>query len=349
MRTLAAPMAMTRFAMALALLLACGDDDSTTTDGGTDPRDGAPIDATTSDDDGGSSDADGGTTPTGEPTWVAVGGWGYRAATTDGIEWTVTQGPEGADDHTPDLLRAVGYGNGWFVAVGGDRNSMVMRSRDGVSWEEDLHPAGGQWKGGVAYGAGTWVAVGGVGTVIRSTDDAATWTAVDQRLSGAGRGITFGGGRFVAVGDGGVIATSTDGSEWSEVDTDAGGLGSVGYGHGRYVAVGSNWNGSGFDTWCYQSTDASDWSDCPFASERYRRVFFTDGRLFVTTDEGYEHTSDGETWNHSDASIPASAFEAEGLWVGIDGDRRYSGSSLDSLTQGDNAERGARGFAFGAP
>lgn len=351
MLSFAAPTAMTRFlALGLLLLVACGDDDGSTMDDGgtTPPMDAAPVDAARVD--GGSEEeVDGGTTPSGEPTWVAVGNWGYRAATTDGVEWTVTQGEQQASDHTPDLLRGVGYGNGWFVAVGGDRNSMVMRSRDGVSWEEDLHPEGGQWKGGVAYGAGVWVAVGGVGTMILSNDDAATWEPVDTRLGGAGRAITFGGGRFVAVGDGGVIATSTDGLEWTEVDTDAGGLGSVGFGHGLYVATGSSWNGSGFDTWCYQSPDASDWSDCPFDSARYRSVFFTGGRLIVSTDEGYEHTSDGESWTHSDASIPSIAFEAEGDWVGVDGDRRYSGTDLESLTRGDNAERGARGFAFGTP
>lgn len=286
--------------------------------------------------------------PNAMPVWVGVGAWGFRSSTRDGMTWNTTLNPEQGNDHTPDLLRDVGYGNGVFIAVGGDRNAMVMRSTDGVAWTEDHHPGEGQWKGGVAYGGGRWVAVGGVGTNMYSDDDGETWTDNSERLPAAGRDIHWGNGRFVAVGDGGMIASSTDGLTWSDhTQVGAVGLGSVTYGHGVWAVTGSRWNGSGFDTSCFLSSDeAQSWTACSFTSTRLDGVVFTNNRLIVPHAEGYEESTDGAGWHRVDQRIPGRVFEAEGLWVGVGNDRRYSGASLDSLTE-STAERGFRSFTMG--
>ncbi|MBX3269496.1 MAG: hypothetical protein KF729_04515 [Sandaracinaceae bacterium] len=282
----------------------------------------------------------------GAPVWVGAGPWGLRSSTRDGDAWETIANPAQADDHTPDLFRAVAVGGGVIVAVGGDRNSRIDRSLDGVRWEEDLHPAGTQWLGGVAYLDGLWVAGGGVGEVVRSTDGARTWER-GGRAPSAVRAIAAGDGRFVAVGDGGMIAVSSDGLAWDD-RTRAGSLrfSQVAHHAGTWLVAGSEWNGGGFDTECFVSTDTITWTPCPFDGGAIRGVFVTDGRLFVAHASGHEHTRDGARWERGAAQIPAHVFLADGRWVGAEDDRRYAGASLDALAQ-TRADRGFRAFAWG--
>ncbi|MGH1344394.1 MAG: WD40/YVTN/BNR-like repeat-containing protein [Nannocystales bacterium] len=320
-----------------------GGSDSTTGMGPSGTSEGA----TTAEESSGSTD--GGSTgevELGEPVWMVVGNWGYRSWTRDGLSWDVEANPTQDTDHTPDLLRAVGWGNGYFIAVGGDANSMVMRSVDGEVWEEDLHPSGGQWKGGVAYGDGRWIAVGGVGTVIRSDDDGSTWVDHEERLPSAGRFVTHADGTFVAIGDNGMIAISEDGESWTDRTQAGAQLGSAAFGSGTWVAAGRRWNGSGFDASCFVSTDTETWTPCPFGGE-YVGAFFADDRLFVALDSGYAVTEDGESWTVMDQSIPSALAFADGVWVGANGGRRYRGASLDALEEVLSDESGIRSFAMG--
>ena len=286
--------------------------------------------------------------PIGTPLWVGVGNWGYRSASADGQAWQTVQNRSTGNDHSPDLLRGIGWGNGWFVACGGDANSMFMRSADGVTWEEDLHPGGTQWVGDVAWGDGRWVAVGGVGRVQYSDDDGATWVDNDQTLPAAGRSVAFGGGQFVAVGDGGMIAVSTDGESWDD-HTQAGAvtLGSVAFGASTWVAAGESWNGMGFDTNCYVSSDGATWSSCPFTSPRMAGAYANEGTLVVVVEDGYESTTDGSAWAHVGVAVPSHAYVGDDLWVGAAGDRRYAGDSLDTLSETKVGERGFRDFTLG--
>ncbi|MCA9628818.1 MAG: hypothetical protein KC766_14165, partial [Myxococcales bacterium] len=252
-------------------------------------------------------------------------------------------------DHSPDLLRDVAWGGGAFIAVGGDQNSMVMRSTDGATWQEDLHPSGTQWKGGVAYGAGRWVAVGGVGTVIYSDDGGTVWQDASERLPSAGRDIAYGGGKFVAVGDGGMIATSGDGTSWTD-HTQSGAVGMNGVAYlpsGAWVVTGRNWNGSGFDISCFGSPDGSSWTPCGFNITNIGRPSAVDGELIVPTNAGYESTTNGSTWTHHDTDIPELVLQAGSLLVGGANDRLYAGSSIDAISQTRMLTRGLRGFCLG--
>ncbi|MCB9584932.1 MAG: hypothetical protein H6718_06015 [Polyangiaceae bacterium] len=286
--------------------------------------------------------------PTGTPLFVGVGSWGYRVATSDGVQTDITQNPETGSDHSPDLLRDVAWGGGAFVAVGGDQNSMVMRSTDGKTWQEDLHPSGTQWKGGVAYGGGRWVAVGGVGTVIYSDDGGTVWQDSSERLPSAGRDIAYGGGQFVAVGDGGMIATSSDGTSWTDHTQTGVGLSGVAYlPAGAWVVTGRNWNGSGFDISCFGSADGSSWTPCGFNISLIGRPSAVDGALIVPTDSGYESTTDGTNWTHHDGDIPELVLQADSVLVGSSNDRLFSGSSLGSMSQTAMLDRSLRGFCLG--
>lgn len=344
-----------RLLLVLPLLLLGCEDPPEEVDAGDETSDaGDPSmdagDGTT--DAGGETDAGPGGTDAGtegmHPVWVGVGNWGFRTSTEDGVTWATTMNPSTGNDHSPDLLRDVSWGDGVFVAVGGDANSMVMRSTDGVTWQEDLHPAGGQWKGGVAFGGGRWVAVGGVGTTLVSDDGGLTWRDGAERTPSAGRNVAWGDGQFVAVGDSGMIAVSSDGDAWTDRSVGGIRLGGVAHGLGVWVVTGSEWNGSGFDTACFKSEDgAVTWSACDFTASRFDSVLSTGGLMIVSHGEGYEYSSDGASWARVDVDIPARVFEADGLWVGQANERTFHGAALDALTRGDDSPRGFRSFTVG--
>ena len=94
---------------------------------------------------------------------------------------------------------------------------------------------------GVAYGNGTFVAVGW--ETILSSSDGVTWT---DRYTGSGlvglmfNAIAYGNGTFVAVGPEGCIATSPDGVTWTDRSIGWGGFSAVAYGGNSFVAVGYN-------------------------------------------------------------------------------------------------------------
>ncbi len=150
--------------------------------------------------------------------------------------------------------------NGLFVAVGpgAPTENTIGTSTDGSNWTlaanvGSLFSDGGDIAGfGIAYGAGTFVAVGrsatgGVDNIGISTDGLNWQVAADvgSLFSGSGNGgaiaygLINGIGTFVAVGNGdGVnqIGTSTDGLNW-QVAADVGSLFSGG-GYGIGIAYG---------------------------------------------------------------------------------------------------------------
>mgnify|MGYP002619613158 CR=1 FL=1 len=285
----------------------------------------------------------------GQTIVVAVGNWGYRGMTVDGQRWTeiMNEPPPGGDDHTPDLLRGVGYGNGMFVAVGGDANGMIMRTLDGVTWEEDLWPEGTNWLGDVAYQDGVWVAVGGNGVVVRSTDGGDSWTENAERLARAGRTIIAAQGRLVAAGDGGSIAVSTDlGVSWNET-TDPSAIGfSLAYGQDTFVGFASQWNGSGFDTACIVSSDAVAWSSCPIESSAFGRPASGEGVVVVQTADGYAWY-DGAAWSTAAVSFPSQLVRGDGMWVGASYQRRWHALTHAGPWASDDHPHGVRDMASG--
>lgn len=286
--------------------------------------------------------------PPRQPMVVGVGGWGFRASTTDGVTWSEQGNPPGGDDHTPDLLRGVGFGDGTFLAVGGDRNSMIMRSTDGVTWQEDMHPAGSQWLGGVAWDGGVWVAAGGVGSNMRSTDDGLTWTQNSEYFSHAARAVAAGNGVFVAVGDQGLIAVSRDaGLTWTEHNQPGSGFGSVAYGAGHFVAVGARWMNPGFETHCVVSADAATWTPCPMTSDRFGAVSAADGHLIVGMSQGIAVTSDGVNWTTHEGDYPERVAGRGMTWIGESYGQRWSSTAVDAGWSGMRYERGFRAMVGG--
>lgn len=262
---------------------------------------------------------------------VGVGNWGHRGMTIDGERWmeVMNDPPPDGNDHTPDLLRGVGYGDGMFVAVGGDANGMIMTTVDGVNWDEDLFPQGDGWLGDVAYLDGIWVAVGGNGVVVRSIDGGVEWTENEERLDSPGRTIIAAEGKFVAAGDGGSIAVSTDGLTWDQM-YDPSGLGlRIAHGQDTFVGFASQWNGADFDTACTVSGDAVDWAPCPVSSSSFGTPAAGQGAIVVQVDDGYAVTTDGAQWNTVQGDLPSRLVYGDGVWVGTSYMRRWHAPSYE--------------------
>jgi hypothetical protein len=154
----------------------------------------------------------------------------------------------------------------------------------------------------VAYGNGTFVAVGDAGTIFSSTNGM-QWEDHSFNSTNHLKDIAFGNGQFLAVGSQGLILTSDDGSDWAmQSSTTTNDLWSVAFGGGKYVTAGGKgtvvvssdgigWSaansginsditsvtwGNGVFVGTYQmsgsvlvSTDASNWSSHPTGSDGY--------------------------------------------------------------------------------
>ncbi|MES3037916.1 MAG: hypothetical protein V4736_08420 [Bdellovibrionota bacterium] len=126
--------------------------------------------------------------------------------------------------HSDYLYRGVAFGNGRFVAAGGQGHAISRVSNDGFAWSQKYNLIKGSglvtgardqayWMGGVAFGNGRFVAVGGHGHLYWSVDGE-HWTTTSTAATGTYfRRIEFIGDRFFATGDSGWGFT-TDGSQW---------------------------------------------------------------------------------------------------------------------------------------
>ena len=124
----------------------------------------------------------------------------------NGRDWKLASNPS----LTKNKWVAVEWGGNHYVAVSEAGAKRIMYSSDGISWTQiaDTSFDGRKWKD-VAYGNGTWVAValqgGAAQSIAYSTDNGVSWSFADpipaNGLSTGGiQSVTYGGGRFVAVG-----------------------------------------------------------------------------------------------------------------------------------------------------
>lgn len=283
---------------------------------------------------------------------VGVGAWAFRGRSSDAASWSYCAHASTGNDHSPDLLRGVGYGDGVFIAVGGDQNGMVMRSLDGEHWQQDVHPTNAcpgegypssctNWMGGVAYQNGVWLAGGGNGATMRSRDGGRTWEGLHHGFPEKPiRTMSAGAGRFIAGADGGLLfVTKDDGDSWSMKSPWSGAPSNAAleaaFGNGTFVAFGTSEVAS--ERACFVSSDVGDtWQPCA-ASVKQSRSFVHDGQQWVTAASGgYATSPDAKTWTmHAAQTFPEQLlFErVSGIWYGRRSTSTYRGESLDSFAR----------------
>ncbi|MBL9138213.1 MAG: hypothetical protein JNK85_20255 [Verrucomicrobiales bacterium] len=205
----------------------------------------------------------------GNGRYVMVGGQTHASysgmlLTTEDPDHPQWRPPEGWTDTAP--LLAIERQNGLFVAVGGTivTGTRIVTSTDGILWT-DRSPNFQSSLLDVAYGAGRWVAVGGVqlfaptAGILLSSSNAIDWirhdigTVFGSRNGGfILKGVTFGHGSFLATGVGDrsfpILTGSFSGTTWS---TGAGEYGSSGwdvaFGDGLFVSGGHSQIASSVD------------------------------------------------------------------------------------------------------
>jgi hypothetical protein len=249
---------------------------------------------------------------------------------------------------SPQDLRGITFAQGRIVAVG--TRCEATHSTDGHAWlssEIIRHETGpvNTWMNGVAYGNGTYVAVGGLGGPIFTSPDAQDWTQRNWDLGvNNWRAAAFNNGRFVIVGETSSgefpprssIQSSTDGVNWTRTRFESAGLlHCVAHGNGVWVAAGND---------LYTSTDASSWTPrtIPTTGMVYAATFAA-GRFVLAGELGGVLTSsDGTSWTHQsafgNATVRGLAY-GNNQFVAV-GERGRAGviwSSADGLTWTEDA------------
>lgn len=156
---------------------------------------------------------------------MGVGYGGIRILSRDGGNtWTdrAFAAPDGGDDE--DLLRAIAYGKGRWIATGWK----LVTSDDGVHWTDrgmlndgilDGNPIieGLAYKDGYFYAAGD----GGSGAHIYRSADGLTWSSFGTGGDTVKHtGLTYRAGLFVSYGDSDTSYESTDAKTWTDMGID---------------------------------------------------------------------------------------------------------------------------------
>ena len=340
-------------------LLACGGDDAAEGQGEGSETQG----------EGGSSDSDSDSDSEGEsgplPTtggeedpgpsgiFIAVGDGGRRASSSDALGWEEIIGSGVIDTRAEmgeeDILRAVAVGDGVAIAVGGGGvdwtgNAMIMRTSNGVDWEEDLvtgvEGVDIRKLSAITYADGVFVAGGTQAHLIRSEDGGSSWTraTTDNPGSTTVFGLAGHGGTFVAVGlhkdaydapEVAYVQRSTDAGlsfgapEYFGEDGDW--LGSIASNGERFVAVGPKV--------CLRSSDGASWEDCGVTASDFDAVSFTNGVFVLTYLDGLRTSEDGEDWSahfESPTGVPAKVVYGNGVYAGL---RFYDRGTSEALVE----------------
>lgn len=193
----------------------------------------------------------------GNGQFVLVGGsafGGAKIATSpDGLTWT---------DHNPPIfgsLRTVAYGNGKYVAAGGEyclgyRGGVILSSTNGTDWtSHKLANVPGSRYGGyifnsVVFGNGRFIATGvsdGDLDLYAVSLDGETWQTAEGLYQGMRNSVTYGCGLFAASGPVGMV-NSGNGVTWLSLASPHG---YVAFGQNTLVVLDS------YHSMIYQSSD----------------------------------------------------------------------------------------------
>uniref|UniRef100_UPI0020C0E21B hypothetical protein n=1 Tax=Paenibacillus odorifer TaxID=189426 RepID=UPI0020C0E21B len=219
------------------------------------------------------------------------------AAPLDSTQWT------SSDTHTTMMMNNMVYGNGKYVASGG--NGLLVSS-DLSAWSN----VSGNLKSIAKDGNGNYVAVssGEYGSIYKSNSSAVWNDVTPSKLPGM-NAVTYGAGKFIAVTDkenynlNAKVVTSTNGDTWTMTDTGVqDNLTGVAFGTNQYVAV-SDYGG------IYSSVNGTSWTerfkngDFAFNTVAYlNNQFVALGMKYNSTTYEQESvviakSSDGIQWN----------------------------------------------------
>ena len=220
----------------------------------------------------------------------------------------------------------IAYGNGVFVAVPGG-GGKVMRSYDGIEWQETGTPNNGWY--GLTFGNGLFVAVNNSdasGKRVMTSPDGITWTWNNNSVAANGWvGVAYGNNKFVAVSNSGNsqrVMTSSNGVDWiPSPPVAANQWTDITFGNGYFVAVANSGTGnrvmrsSDGITW-EVGTGASDngWFGVTYGKGLFAAVSISGtGNRVMTSSNGIHWTSPESAFNREWSSITYG----NGLFVAV--------------------------------
>jgi hypothetical protein len=278
--------------------------------------------------------------------FVAVGYGGRRMRSVDdGQSFVDDQSLEanGGDDN--DLLRTVAYGQGAFIAGGWQ----LLSSPDGKTWSP-LPATNQNWFGALVYANATWVAVGGYGMRLTSSDGMA-WTdhSIDTTAAHPHGCLTSTGSTpaFVACNDNGARSFSPDGVTWTYA-TGADGVVSSQVVAGAGVVVGVD------GAQVVVSSDVGKtWTLATTLDQAGQGLVFAQGHFtYLSTDTVYT-SNDGKAWQkHAAPGVqPSAVAYGHGTYIALrphDWQRSTDGLVWGSATHDASKDNGFEWIAFGA-
>ncbi len=285
--------------------------------------------------------------------FTAVGQDGLRLVSEDGSAWkNVQTGKEG------ETYRAVAYGNGRYVTVGGyGGDNIYAVTEDGVAWTTGKKPAKYvKYIRGLGFDGRQFLGIGGdpgsVGDAkpfVVTSGNGSDWSDyIDAPGKMILRRLAFGKGLIVGVGDRGRRSVSSDGGKtWHDApDTKAiDTMADVTFGAGKFVGVGLN----GLRM---SSEDGLAWSTAQRGEEgeHLNTVVWT-GVQFAAIGFGATWFSpDGARWRREpNQNPPLTATFGHGVYVGSQWKGRLL-FSKDALkwTEVHKAEQHVEALCFGA-
>jgi hypothetical protein len=212
------------------------------------------------------------------------------------------------------------------------RSNIAAFSADGVNWvEQTIVPDG--YYSSVAFGAGRYVAVGGLaplggpGVVVASTDGR-NWTAVARVEPGPVYGAVLTRVQhtplgFVAVGMGGSALSSIDGITWrtsslseNPPDSSLDLYRDAAYGAGRFLAVGTQSLSTSSDGQRWSRVVCGSQLPChPRAAPNLWRALFGNRTFLVTGTVGLFRSIDGLAWSQAGSARGSDIIFAGGLFL----------------------------------
>ena len=173
----------------------------------------------------------------GQGTWIAIatGGTATAYSTDSGATWT-----SGGALPASTTWTSITYGAGKFVAVASGGTQAASTVDAGVTWVSQTLPSSTDWSS-VAFGNNRFVAVSSTsGTGAAYSLDGLTWVA-STIVSASYVSIAYGQGTFFAVGATTTAASSPDGIVWTSRTISTSNSAAVTFGNanrtGRFVTI----------------------------------------------------------------------------------------------------------------
>jgi hypothetical protein len=204
-----------------------------------------------------------------------------------------------------------------FVVMAADGSIMI--SADTVTWNLATGVGSGVGMNSLAYGGGTYVAVGAAGTIATNTtaDISVAWTPQTSGTTQDLYGVSYADGMFVAVGKTGTLLTSPDGVAWTvQTSGTINNLYQVAYGANIFVAVGDGGT-------IVSSPNGINWApQTPTVATNLYAISFGAGSKFVAVGTAgsllYSTLGAEGTWTESSAgSLDLYSIVSAGVFVAV--------------------------------